>query len=322
MNRPHAGPNPGPLASTSARASRQGTDASPHPAEFRILLVEDDADDATMVRSVLAEQDDPRFTVTWCPTLAAALQHLDTEPVDAVLLDLSLPDCAGMDSLRQIAARHGATPVVVLTGQTDAGDGLKALSLGAEDYLLKSELVWNLLARSLRYARERRALHCELETLREHERLEHEQAAFARLLSRSHTPVTAQLYGAIELAEASPDLFAELVHRYAELLGTHLNQQPRPGEKHATRDLRTMSDSLGLVGAGPRDVIRIHQDALRQCTSTVNDTTARAMGNESRLMLIELMGYVLAWYRCQATGIDIHATAPAHPESSASEKEE
>jgi DNA-binding response OmpR family regulator len=281
--------------------------AGPDP--ISILLVEDDADDAQLVAALLGGDRAPRFSVTCRPSLSAALEELGNMLPDAVLLDLSLPDSQGFEGLCEIGRRHRRVPVVVLTGLTDANAGLDALGLGAEDYLLKTGLERELLVRALRYARERRALHCQLEELRDQERRDREQAALDRLLTPPRTAVTARFYGADDLAEAAPQLYTELVTRYGQLMESHFSTAARDGDRTVSRELQVMSESLGLMYAGPRDVIRLHQAALRRQTATATEALARAMGNEGRLMLVELMGYLLAWYRRQATGLAIHPAA-------------
>ncbi|MBK8167588.1 MAG: response regulator [bacterium] len=281
--------------------------------DIRILLVEDDQEDAGLVVSLLEDDSAPRFLVTTRTTLTAALDELDNATPDAILLDLSLPDSQGFEGLRELGRRHRGVPVVVLTGLTDANAGLDALGLGAEDYLLKAGLNRELLVRALRYARERRALQCQIEELREQERRDREQAALERLLAPSRTAVTAHFYGANELAESAPQLFGELVTRYGQLLEAHFSDASRAGERAMSRELQVMSESLGLMYAGPRDVIRMHQEALRLYTATATDHLARAMSNEGRLMLVELMGYLVAWYRRQATGLTIQPPASAAP---------
>lgn len=289
--------------------------------DIRLLLVEDDSEDAGLVCSLLEGDAAPRFTVITRENLAAALTELDNATPDAILLDLSLPDSHGFEGLRELGRRHRRVPVVVLTGLADADAGLEALGLGAEDYLLKAGLNRELLIRALRYARERRALQCQVEDLREQERRDREQAALERLLAPSRTAVTAHFYGAVELAESAPQLFTELVARYGQLLESHFSDASRAGERAMSRELQVMSESLGLMYAGPRDVIRMHQEALRLYTATATDHLARAMGNEGRLMLVELMGYLVAWYRRQATGLAIHPSAPDVPRDLAKGKE-
>jgi two-component sensor histidine kinase len=87
---------------------------------------------------------------------------------DVILLDLSLPDCQGLATLRGVLDSAGQAPVVVLTGTIDAALALQALTLGAQDYLLKDQLTQELVVRTLRYAIERRRIQHRLElTLRE-----------------------------------------------------------------------------------------------------------------------------------------------------------
>lgn len=280
---------------------------------INVLLVEDDADDAHLVRSLLDGSARTRFQVSCRSSLAEALAELGVVTPDVVLLDLSLPDSQGFEGLNLISHGHRRVPVVVLTGLAEAEAGIEALGLGAEDYLLKTGLDTEVLVRTLRYARERRALQVQLEELREQERRDREQAAYERLLAPPQTTVTARFYGATELSESAPHLHGELVQRYGQLLESHFAEAPRPGEPSLSRALEVMSESMGLMYAGPRDVIRVHQEALRRYTSTATESMARAMTNEGRLMLVELMGYLMAWYRRQATGLPINPAAPGRP---------
>lgn len=87
-------------------------------------------------------------------TLDEAVARLD---VDCVLLDLGLPDAVGLGALERLLAA-GAPAVVVLTGRTDTDTGLRAVSAGAQDYLVKGEVDGELLGRSVRYAVQRRRL--------------------------------------------------------------------------------------------------------------------------------------------------------------------
>ena len=79
-----------------------------------------------------------------------------------MLLDLGLPDAAGLDAVERLVAVADDVPVIVLTGRHD-GSGDDAVAAGAQDYLVKDDITPELLDRSIRYARERRrALRAEL----------------------------------------------------------------------------------------------------------------------------------------------------------------
>jgi len=121
----------------------------------RVLVVEDNADDAVLVERALDATRRP-FVREAATRLSAALNRLARGGIDVVLLDLGLPDADGFDGVNRIAAQHPFVPVVVLTGLEDEDVGLKAVQAGAQDYLVKGSLEPRLLDRSLRYAIERK----------------------------------------------------------------------------------------------------------------------------------------------------------------------
>lgn len=121
---------------------------------LRILLIEDDAGDATLVRAML-EEVEPDVALLWVRSIAEALPLL-TPDTDCVLLDLQLPDATGFSGLDAVLAAVPGAAVIVLTGFTDSERGVVALARGAQDYLNKASVEPDLLARAIRYALERR----------------------------------------------------------------------------------------------------------------------------------------------------------------------
>jgi hypothetical protein len=97
-----------------------------------------------------------------------------------------------------------------------------------------------------------------------------------------------------------PDLFCELVETYEVILVRGLDRLIYK-EEPPSRPLRAMSTRLGLVGAGPRDVVEIHGLALRHQCETQPEGAARALADEGRLMVLELMGYLAGFYRNRAS---------------------
>src|SRR5690606_20463503 len=94
-------------------------------------------------------------------TLSAAHQALQSSPFDIVLLDLSLPDSHGMNTVTHTLPVAGETPIVVLTGLDDEGVALQAVQAGAQDYLIKGSIDGQILRRALHYALERKRLDTE-----------------------------------------------------------------------------------------------------------------------------------------------------------------
>ncbi len=122
----------------------------------RLLVVEDSAADAELIADCLeAPGAGTIFSLTHVDRLGAALAHLSTVEVDCVVLDLSLPDSKGLKGVRALLKASADVPVVVLTGLPDAAVGEAAVRIGAQDFLVKSELNAASLRRSVLYAMER-----------------------------------------------------------------------------------------------------------------------------------------------------------------------
>jgi DNA-binding response OmpR family regulator len=99
-----------------------------------VLVVDDDADIAALMRDFL-EADG--YEVMLASDGRAALAVLDARPVDCVVLDIMMSGLSGFDVLRQVRAQ-GDTPVLLLSALQEDGDKLRGLSLGADDYIVKS----------------------------------------------------------------------------------------------------------------------------------------------------------------------------------------
>ena len=76
--------------------------------------------------------------------------------VDAILLDLGLPDAQGLEAVRRVRAAAPGVPLVVMTGLDDEALAAQALQEGAQDYLIKGQIEARGLLRALRYAIERK----------------------------------------------------------------------------------------------------------------------------------------------------------------------
>jgi PAS domain S-box-containing protein len=125
-------------------------------ATVRVLLVEDNPGDARMVEIQLSEAgSSANFEVVRAERLGEALERLEHSRFDAILLDLSLPDASGLETVSRLRAAAFQTPIVVLSGRADEETSLQALHMGAQDYLIKGQTDSDLVVRSIRYAIER-----------------------------------------------------------------------------------------------------------------------------------------------------------------------
>ncbi len=122
---------------------------------LRLLMIEDTQAEADLIRDMLAQARDPSFEIEHALRLAPALEKIREAPFDIVLLDFSLPDSLGMNSLERIREIAPSLPVIILTNLVDQATALKTVRHGAQDYLVKHETDATLLARAIRYAIER-----------------------------------------------------------------------------------------------------------------------------------------------------------------------
>lgn len=120
--------------------------------DCRILLVEDEDSDAHLLRQLLRTAANFSFELAWVKSLAEARHYLHAHVMDVVLLDLTLPDSSGLQTVHAGRIAAGALPLIVLTGHNDPDFALQTLDAGAQDYLIKGEFDVDALVRSIRYA--------------------------------------------------------------------------------------------------------------------------------------------------------------------------
>ena len=120
-----------------------------------VLLVEDNDDDAALITRVLTRFQRISFTVARAASLAEARALLETSTYDAILSDLGLPDSDGLATFQGIFQVSRNAAVIVLTGDDREELGLKAVELGAQEYIVKAERAWQSLPMAIAYANER-----------------------------------------------------------------------------------------------------------------------------------------------------------------------
>ncbi len=122
---------------------------------LKILLVEDDAEFAAVLRIRLGKETNPPLGITCAPDLQQALELLNSQRFDLILLDLMLPDSSGIQTFLKIHAQVRHIPVVILTGLDSDNLAIDAVRKGAEDYLVKADINTRLLLRIVHHAIDR-----------------------------------------------------------------------------------------------------------------------------------------------------------------------
>lgn len=141
---------------------------------IRILLVEDNPVNVGYLEALIAnlggdqqsESESSTFEMVNVESLTEAIEYIELESFDLILLDLTLPDSAGLDTFHKLYKRSFNIPIIVLTGVDDTNLALEAVKSGAQDYLVKGKVNKVLLYRSIVYAIERASV---LKALKESE---------------------------------------------------------------------------------------------------------------------------------------------------------
>ena len=124
---------------------------------LRLLLVEDDLVDAKWIGRILSRHD-WQYKVKHVKKFYKALESLERDDFDAVLLDLSLPDNQGIEGVGMVHHKAPHLPIVILTGNDDLRVAVQSLQYGAQDYLIKGEFEDKTLAHAIRHAIERQRI--------------------------------------------------------------------------------------------------------------------------------------------------------------------
>jgi signal transduction histidine kinase/DNA-binding response OmpR family regulator len=243
---------------------------------IRVLLVEDNHADARLLEEHLRDVRDA-ISITRVETLqagiAAAAEH------DVVLLDLSLPDALGLETLTRMLATVRAVPIIVLTGNQDDRVATEAVAAGAQDYLLKGELTTQLVVKTIRYAIARKKMQgMEVERLKTTEALararfvadvmaasssSHDLVESMRAVARVLLPALGD-FCVIDLPRARGELHRVTIQAadpalhdaFNEIATAHL-----PGPRHAQSPVQRALEERKTVVLPTLDIADFHPDA-------------------------------------------------------------
>jgi len=123
-----------------------------------ILLIEDNPADSRLISIYLQDVYKDKYAITIADSLIEGMQLIKALSVDVIILDLSLPDSRGLETLNKLHAGEPRIPIIVLTGLEDETIGIEAVKIGAQDFLVKGNLNKEVLRRSINYSIERHKL--------------------------------------------------------------------------------------------------------------------------------------------------------------------
>lgn len=265
--------------------------------QIKVLLIEDNLDDVELIKILSSDIKDGTLIITSVEYLADGIKILSEDIFDIILLDLYLLDSSGIKTLVELNSKSEEVPIIVLTGHDDVKLASEAVQLGAQDYLVKGQIDGELLWRSMNYAIDRKKLQVQLEQAHQRERQDMEIYSLKQISKPPKTEVTAKFLGITSIEKYSPTTYDEIIQRYNDLLDRSIEKRIYKVKNDLSEDLRSLSELLGFLKAGPRDLIKIHTKVLEDKCRGAPQLKVQAYIEEGRIILIELMGYVVMFYR-------------------------
>jgi CheY-like chemotaxis protein len=264
-------------------------DPRPH-----VLIVDDDAAIGHVLEEVLESAFDARAVTS--PHLA--LQIVRDSDIAVVLADQQMPGMSGLELLAEVRHIKPTAVGVLITAHADLNSVTRAINsvrvLGFISKPWDQEELMTIMQRAV-------DAHVALRQLSRPPELE--LNLLQSLASGAPTPITAQRFGVLPIREGLPIEFERMARAYAQILGNAVNERNFKVDHKTSQALHDLADELGSLSAGPRDVIDLHVRALRDVLAGVGREEGSALVEEGRLLVLELMGHVVTYYRSYTLGV-------------------
>ncbi|NWF80326.1 MAG: response regulator [Chloroflexi bacterium] len=306
-------------------APEPSANAGAEPERPAILIV----DDEPQVTRSLARSLRDRFTVFTATNAATALDIISRERIAVILTDQRMPDISGVQLLERARDIRPDTLGILISGYTDVAALVDALNLGNVRGFLPKPWDIHQLRRQLEQAvrdyqagfLERGVLHDTADAVTQ---AQAQVAELRKALDELAAGQGAALFAQWErtgaqarsepagpfghpfyngpraetpISQHDPATFAGLVAAYSDLLDQAAEQRFFHGQSRVPDQLRTLSERLGTCWAGPRDAVEVHTAALKRRISDAPAARVAVYVEEARLLLPELMGNLVVFYR-------------------------
>lgn len=261
-----------------------------------ILLVDDRNANLDALEETLAELGE---NLVRAQSGKEALKKLLDIDFAVILLDVQMPEIDGYETAELIRKRKktAKVPIIFVTAfDQDKLKILKGYETGAVDYIIKpynSEILRSKVKVFVDLFRMREDIR--LRQIKEQQLRETLEAQLDGWQQRSTNGADTK---STPLQERASEAFTAFEIDYAALLDEYLEalaftkQPPR-------KKINNIADSMGRLGSGPRDIVQLHINCVGEKIKNVNPKRASAYSIEGRLLALELMGYLVDFYRVQ-----------------------
>lgn len=272
--------------------------------KIKILAVDDHPENLLTLEAIL---DDPAYELVRAASGEQALRLVLDQEFAVILLDAKMPGMDGFETAIHIRKleRCKNMPIIFITAfSKDEQDIRKGYVLGAVDYVFKPVAPEILRAKVKVFAdlfdKTQRLEQKSQQLKNERDQLNQELQYFERMSGSDTSQISKQMFSVKTLRLGIPDEFERLTQDYAKSLILSVESQKFKTGESASEGLRSLAETLGFLGAGPRDVVELHTQVIKSLSQEAPSAKARVYLQEGRLMLIELMGLLVAYYRTRA----------------------
>jgi hypothetical protein len=228
---------------------------------------------------------------------SAAIAEAGRSEVDVIALILDGgADTFSLAALRRIRESIPGVPVVCLADISSDNEAVDIVLAGAQDCLSRAGFDAEALRRAVRLAIAR--VRClQNQDWRGDTPHEREIGELNAISGPAPMPITGRSFGVMPLVDRAPDEFGDLISRYSRMLELALEERTVKVESRLGEELHGIADRLGLLGAGPRDIIELHKAAITDRLEGQPIRRARVYVEEGRLILLQIMGFLASFYR-------------------------
>ncbi len=271
---------------------------APENESLSVLVVDNDAEDRRSLVRILAQLSSD-VSIRECKNSAEAYSALTTESFDVALVTHELPDELATDLLARLKQEGKLqTPIILLTETDDVGEDV--IRLGAHEFLSKQARTVQQLRKSVRYSLERHRLWAELQASKARQQRELELRSLEEGRGRHDNGII--------LDETIFDRqVEELTTAYRRIFEVFSSDASYKREPEAPELIRDFASKLGLLGCGPKELVRIHRNVLEKLVQDKTTMREESLTNESRYMLLQVMGELLLYYRDRAKESEQHS---------------
>ncbi len=251
----------------------------------KILIVDDNLEALEILKIILDKEGYVTYTAS---NGEECMKSVELFKPELVLLDVLLPDALGTDLCKDIKSdeRYEDIIVILISGvKISPEDHALGLEIGASDYIKRPYNKRELIARVNSIFR-----------LKETLVSKRKEEPFSSI-TRSSTSMTASIFEQESIDKAYPEKFNKFSTIYFEILSELIKHRIYKTSTNTSSKVKELASELGFLKASSRDVINIHKEALKKLVHKSSAIKTYYIKEESRILLVELMGYLLSYYR-------------------------